>query len=212
VGPWTSLLRSDPERLAIELAKLGITIDDLVQDGYDDPGPAPLLEKLQSEEAKRQAALEWFGDRQHPQPKERPRRVQWAHGRGRVFRYAAPTPDWGRLPPLADDEPPRKAELPKAKTPRARPLGSTNKWEGKPIPDETFWELFRLAVEEDASARGLEKLTDERADLEFVNRNKAGNIVKWVKSHRTLARRALDRHELPRLFRATPDGVFPPAL
>jgi hypothetical protein len=90
---------------------------------------------------------------------------------------------------------------------------SRSKWEGKPIPHDTFWELFRLAVEENASARGLAVLTDKRDnDLAFVNRNKAGNIVKWVKAHSALARRALDRHELPRAFRATSDGVFPPEL
>jgi hypothetical protein len=115
----------------------------------------------------------------------------------RVFRVLGVTAG------LEDDEP--AAELP------ARG-GPQEKWEGKPIPHETFWELFRLAVQEDASARALENLTDKRDDLEFVNRNKAGNIVKWVKSHPTLSRRAVDRHELPREFRATLDGVFPPTL
>jgi hypothetical protein len=90
---------------------------------------------------------------------------------------------------------------------------SQDKWQGKPIPLETFWELFRLAVEEEASARSLSRLTDESDNgFAFVNRNKTGNIVKWVKAHPARARRALDRHELPREFRATSDGVFPPKL
>jgi hypothetical protein len=88
--------------------------------------------------------------------------------------------------------------------------GSQGDARGTPIPTDEFWELFRLAVEEDASARELARLTDERPDFAFVNRVKTGRITTWVQAHRKRARKALDRHELPREFAATPAGVFPP--
>jgi hypothetical protein len=89
--------------LEIELAKLGLTLDDLVQDAEDDPGAAPVMEKLKSNEAKRRFAVEWFGDQGHPQPKERQRRVIAYFGPDSIV-YANPTPDWERLPRLEDEE------------------------------------------------------------------------------------------------------------
>jgi hypothetical protein len=81
---------------------------------------------------------------------------------------------------------------------------------GKLTPFDTFWAILDLAVQGE-SARKIAKATDERGELVFVNRIKTGYLVRWVKAHPKLARRALDRHELPREFRATPDGVLLPA-
>jgi hypothetical protein len=81
-----------------------------------------------------------------------------------------------------------------------------------PVPFETFWPIFRLAVEEDASARRLAKETDENDKLQFVNRIKAGALVNWVKKNPEEARRRLREAELPPGFSATRDGVvFPSA-
>jgi hypothetical protein len=80
-----------------------------------------------------------------------------------------------------------------------------------PVPFKTFWPIFRLAVEEDASARRLAKETDEKPELEFVNRIKAGVLVAWVKENPEEAQRRLRVAELPPGFSATQDGVVFPA-
>jgi hypothetical protein len=80
-----------------------------------------------------------------------------------------------------------------------------------PVPFQTFWKIFRLAVEEGASARRLAKETDENDKLEFVNRIKAGVLVAWVKENPEEARRRLRVAELPPGFSATQGGVVFPA-
>jgi hypothetical protein len=209
---------------AIKLAELGLTVDGVIRAAENVAELGPTMELLSSREEKLRKALEYCEDEGHPIPVEETGSVYDRRGMvfidvdvephyvdGELVRRAPdpvpevvdePTPKLVRLPSVVDDEP--VAEQPKTRRPPHRPPDA--------IPFETFWELFRLAVKEDASARVLAKLTDERADLAFVNRNKTGNIVKWVKSHPTRARQAVDRHELPREFRATPDGVVPPAL
>ena len=46
----------------IKLAKFGLTVDDPVRAGEDDPELGPIMERLKSEEAKRRLAVEWYGD------------------------------------------------------------------------------------------------------------------------------------------------------
>jgi hypothetical protein len=87
---WSEL---PPARREIELATLGITVDDLAADAQDVPELRSVIELLSSNESRLQLALRWFGDESHPQPVER---TDW-YGTGR-------TPDWGSLPRLEDDE------------------------------------------------------------------------------------------------------------
>jgi hypothetical protein len=212
---WSEL---PPWERRAELAKVhpDLTEGFLIADGLAVPELASQIEAQRSREDKVMVVLRHFGDEGHPQPEERGALAPliFSLGDPDLASKMRRSPGWGRLPPLEEKEP--ATEQPKANAPRDRLPGkdsSPNKWEGKPIPHETFWELFRLAVEEEASARSLSTLTDESDNgLAFVNRNKAGNIVKWVKAHPTRARRALKWHELPREFRATPEGVFPPEL
>jgi hypothetical protein len=79
-----------------------------------------------------------------------------------------------------------------------------------PTSEDTFLAILRLVVEEDASARRIERETDADRELSFVNRNKAGRLTTWVKRHPSAARRALDRHEIPPGFRDTGGGVIFP--
>jgi hypothetical protein len=79
-----------------------------------------------------------------------------------------------------------------------------------PVPFATFWPIFRLAVEEGASARRLAKETDGNDSLTFVNRIKAGVLVTWVEGNPEEARRRLRMAELPPGFSATRDGVVFP--
>jgi hypothetical protein len=71
--------------------------------------------------------------------------------------------------------------------------------------------IFRLAVEEKASARRLATVTDEDPELEFVNRPKVGLLVKWVEENPEEAGRRLGVAELPPGFSATPRGVVFPS-
>jgi hypothetical protein len=88
--------------LEIELAKLGIKIDDLVNDAEDVPELREAM-KLLSRDAKVKLALEWFGDQGHPQPEKRTRPIVATFDGEPV--YGSRTPDWGRLPRLEDDTP-----------------------------------------------------------------------------------------------------------
>ena len=91
----------DPIDRDIELAKLGITICDLINDGYDVPELKPILERLRSEQAQARVVLKHFGDQGHPQPRDRTPPLLMM-GDGPV--YGDRTPDWGRLSRLDDDE------------------------------------------------------------------------------------------------------------
>jgi hypothetical protein len=86
-----------------------------------------------------------------------------------------------------------------------RPKGSE-----VPIPNDTFWTIFELAADEKASARRIDRVTNADPKLDFVNRVKAGRLVKWVADHPTAARAALRGKEIPKGFLATPDGVILP--
>jgi hypothetical protein len=81
----------------------------------------------------------------------------------------------------------------------------------KPVPHDAFWEIFRLMLEDGASARQIENITNNRGNpLLFVDRNKAGALRRWIDDHPTAARTALDRHQVPRGFGDTADGVTLP--
>jgi hypothetical protein len=98
-----------------------------------------------------------------------------------------------------------------ADQPDEKPPGTIGRPEGPvPVPAATFWEILRLIVFDDASARCIDKTTNQRPELAFVNRNKAGDLIKWVEANPSKARNALTRHEIPRHFRATDGGVIWP--
>lgn len=152
-------------RVEVELAKLGITIDDLVCDGWDDPRLKPILERLESEPARRRAALEWFGDQGHPQPEQRKRRFLVYHAPDLVT-YAHPTPDWGRLPPLEDGRDSSIARPPEEPPePRQRGAGRIGK-EYRGADVEAVVRAAREAVER-----------DEHLGRTLRNRIAAGNKV-----------------------------------
>jgi hypothetical protein len=89
--------------------------------------------------------------------------------------------------------------------PPGRPKGSQ-----VPIPEDTLLEVLRLVVHGHASARAIAKTTDERQELSFVNRIKAGGIKEWTETHLADARRAVDRQEIPADFPAAEGGVLLP--
>jgi hypothetical protein len=76
---------------------------------------------------------------------------------------------------------------------------------------ETFWAVWKMALD-GKSGRGIEEATaaGNKDGLEFVNKTKAGVIVKWVTANRARAKRALGDQKTPRGFLVTPDGVLLP--
>jgi hypothetical protein len=86
---WSELF-DYPERLEVELSKVGTTPAELAMDIRDVPQFRERWERL-SERARLLLALQWFGDERHPQP-PRSERTAW-----HIYGY---TPDWGQLPPL----------------------------------------------------------------------------------------------------------------
>jgi hypothetical protein len=197
---WSEL---DPVRLEIELAKLGIMVGDLVKDAEDVPELHEMMELL-SPEAKARLALEWFGDQGHPQPEERTPPVIGAFLDHGSFIYGDLTPNWGWLPPLAPEE---------DSGPREGELSQTKRLAGSYVATETFWPVWEMACD-GASANGIDNATNKGAipGLEYVNRDKAGAIVKEVRADVTAAREALRLRKLPQPFVQTAAGVKLPQL
>jgi hypothetical protein len=114
---WSELLRDDPTRLELELARAGTTLNDLARDIRDVPGFDDLTRRM-SREAKQRLALQYFGDEGHAQPEQR---RDWMRSktskRARWFR----TPDFGQLPRLRDAATSEVEEEPPEKKPRHRP-------------------------------------------------------------------------------------------
>jgi hypothetical protein len=104
-----------------------------------------------------------------------------------------------RLEPLRR----RIEELAEERLP-GRPRGS-----GKLVPLETFWEIFRLALE-GTPAYVISQITDDNPTLDFVYENKVGFIVRWIKANPAEARRALDSRIIPSSFPGKRDGVLIP--
>jgi hypothetical protein len=115
-----------------------------------------------------------------------------------------PMPTWEEIEFKLSAEPVKEAKLPRK---AGRPWGSE-----MPIPTDTFWSIFELAVVEEASARRIARDTGADRKMSFVNRDKAGRLVKWVADHPTAARAALRGREIPKGFLATPAGVLLPKL
>jgi hypothetical protein len=158
--------------------------------GLKDPELAPRLQMLPTRDDRIRAALRWYADEGHAQP-ENP--VAYSLPSALAL---LPVPRWGAAPPL-DDE---------GRIVSASKAGAHE----RPIPDPTLLEIFRLVVDEQASARRLATMTDERGDLTFVNRIKAGVIVEWIGAHEDEAKVALERQELPAQFPATSGGRLLP--
>jgi hypothetical protein len=94
-----------------------------------------------------------------------------------------------------------------------RQPGAGGRPKGSLVETETFWKVWEMALD-GRSARGIDKATGKNtgkgAGLEFVNRIKAGVIVKAVRKNRPAAHRALGGRKTPRGFRATSAGVVLP--
>jgi hypothetical protein len=190
---WVDLL-DDPARLEVELAKVGTTPEALARDLLDVPELKDELKFLRTKRARLRRALEWFGDEGHPQPKERTRPLLLRTASGHAA-YGSLTPDWSRLPPLAEE--------PVEVVGRVRRGGRAS---GSFVEIETFWAVWEMALT-GMSARLIARTTDERADLEYVNRSKVAIIVRAVPRKRSAAQRALRGRKVPRGFSATAEGM-----
>jgi hypothetical protein len=105
-----------------------------------------------------------------------------------------PPPRWEEL----EDEYGPPAPSPAAA--RGRPAGA------QPIPSATFWAVVEMALE-GKTARQIEKATEDNS-LAFVNREKVGEIIKWVEHDKPAAVEAKVAEKIPANFSATPDGVI----
>ena len=195
---WSEL---SPASRADELDKLGTTIEYLVLDLYDAASNhAALLDELNrctnDAQRERQLALEWFED--HPQPTERSDWGAGIHWLDDADNPTFRTPNWGNGLPLPRlDVEATEAEVERARG--GRPKGSF-------VGEKTFWVVWKMVLEDDASANNISKVTGETPELEFVNREKAGKIIKAVKANRRAARRAVFDRKPPRGFSATSYG------
>lgn len=207
---WTELFHRRA-RLVTELAKAGTTAQYLRLDlrDVDDPGVRAAVARISDDrEQLLMLALEWFGDLRKPQPNQR---REWSgHDEGNPERreHSWRTPDWRRpyLHRLRDDEGATAAARAGAgKGEGGRPEGSQ-----VAIPEETFWEVWRLALDENASARAIERATSTGSEWGFVNKEKAGVIVKAVRKNKATARRALADQITPPGFLVTDNGVLLP--
>jgi hypothetical protein len=164
------LLRDDRVGCEIELlTRAGATLDGLVLDGEDDPALAPILEKLTSIEAKRRAALKFYGDEQRPQPAvRRPRILSYFRADGGV-RIETRTPTWGNIPSLETNAAPEEggvepggAAQSKARRVRHRPPD--------PIARATVEALKAELVQRKALARGVKRGEGEHSQEKIANR------------------------------------------
>ena len=73
-----------------------------------------------------------------------------------------------------------------------------------------FWRVWEMVLDEGASARGIAEAT--KGDRNFVNREKAGVIVKAIRADEAAARRALAGRQTPPGFRPPPRGIRLPSL
>lgn len=182
---WSEL---SPGRLEVELGKAGTTVHDLETDIRDVPEVKPWVEGL-SPEAKRQLAIEYFGDQGHPQPPQG-QRTKW-----HITGY---TREFGRLPRLDGEDA-------AAATKRgARELG---------IPErELFWILERrLENGQRASRKWLALETKTRSELEYVPRDRLSPFVDWIDAHPDRAGRMRSLRRIPSEFRAGKLGPIPPS-
>ena len=140
--------------MVVELAKVGLTTDDLILDIHDVRELRLARRRLRRDDLLR-LALTYFGDEGNPQPENRSdwvgeRGVPAIHGPNTpTFR----TPDWGRLPRLEDDQAERKS-VPRHRPPVGLPVGAVRELEallagrrrsGKPTQDKIAHEVERLA-------------------------------------------------------------------
>jgi hypothetical protein len=131
-------------------------------DGEDDPKLAPILELLTSQEAKSRAALEFYGDKGHPQPKRR--RVQH---RGL---FATPTPDWGHIPPPETRPAPGKGGVEPGGTVRSNATKPRHR-PPEPIARATVEALkAELAQRKAERARGVKRGQGEHTQEKIANR------------------------------------------
>jgi hypothetical protein len=171
---------------------VGINSDVLVLDIRDVPELRERTQLLEAEgnfAALLLLALQWFGDKRHPQPKER---RDWP-GYGR-------TKDWGRLPPLEDATADRIREREVPGEP-GRPFET--------MPAKTFWTIYEMGLvhaesnDEKPSLRAITETTRRRGDLEYVPRDRVTPVVDWIAANRRRARGYWERREIPPPFRAT---------
>jgi hypothetical protein len=151
---WSDLLRDDPARLKVELAKAGVSSEDLVLAVHDVPELRETCRLLGRDfEALFRLALEWFGDKGQlePEKRSRPDLLLW---RDEGPRYGWPLRHFGRLPRLEDEErAPVEVEERQAGKARHRPPD--------PIPRETV-KALKLELAKRQACRGNRKLVRER--------------------------------------------------
>jgi hypothetical protein len=166
----------------------------LIAAGRGIPELRPEIDAQRSEEDRVRVVLRYFGDEQHPNPDpEHPPK----HGPSINGNIAAhDCPPWKGLPPLDDEHSSEGA----AGKPAGRPRGSF-------VETETFWKVWEMALDDNPSARAIEKATNEDPELKYVNREKATVIVNAVAEDRDAARAALDGRKTPPGFSATSDGI-----
>jgi hypothetical protein len=161
VGLWSQLLRDDPQRLEIELARAGTTLGNLVRDIRDVPELRDKTARM-SRKAKELLALEYFGDQGNPQPEDRTAWVR-ASSPTRVVRRR--TPDFRRLPSLDD---PAEPEAQRS----ARMTGRHDRVPGE-IPTRLVEQAVRWHVKEGLGRRTLAQ--EVRGLTEWT----AGQILRW---------------------------------
>jgi hypothetical protein len=203
-------------RLDVELARAGTTRWALTQDVQDVVELRETCKPLRHNEAALlRLALEWFGDRGEPQPE---RRRGWglsfieATSEGDTYieldgkpAAVSRTPSFGKLPRLDNDDAPDTDVALAAEG----ELSQAERLKGSYATTDAFWAAWEMACN-GASANRIDK--DTKTTPRYLNRDKAGVIVKRVRADPTAAWEALRLRKLPQGFAQTPAGVRLPPL
>jgi hypothetical protein len=168
---WTELLREDPRRLEVELARAGTTRGDLARDICDVPGSKATPEMPQ--DVRVLLAVEWFGDEGHPQPEHRRDWVR-SHAPGRTKWFK--TREFGQLHRLLD--PSEDLTSPGERSEAARELRD-DKREPAEIPTDLVAEAVRRKAAAEREGRREGRRTIGR--LPGLTEWTARQILGWYK-------------------------------
>jgi hypothetical protein len=168
---WSELFH-DPERLELELSKVGTTPTELAMDVRDVPELRERWERL-SERARLLLALQWFGDEEHPQP-PRSERTVW-----HIYGY---TPDWGQLPPL-DEGPLEHAAQPAPMSARGRRTKRVSVYEANVAARIYVQDRASYDAREDGGAYAVHTLyiEDREPSSALLSRPMVGHLLHAIR-------------------------------
>jgi hypothetical protein len=84
----------------------------------------------------------------------------------------------------------------------------TERWR---IPTSACWYILEQRVK-NGEAVSVHRLSEQTRKVKFVGRRRVQRLTDWIDANPERARHALELHDIPPEFRATPRGVLVPRL